>query len=86
LADQLANIRVEIKQPEIREAKLRAQLLAAGDADRRGVQWQASVRTLTYQKIDTKAAIKYFGEAALAPCPVTSQNVSLRRVKNSDQN
>jgi hypothetical protein len=30
LADQLANIRVEIKQPEIREAELRAQLLAAG--------------------------------------------------------
>ena len=50
-ADELADIRSEIKQLEIREAELRNELLADG-TDRVGVQYEAFIRTQTQRRLD----------------------------------
>jgi hypothetical protein len=85
-ADLLADVRAEIKQLEIREAELRAELLAP-DADRRGVQWEAVIRGGTQERLDAKAAIAHFGKDAMRPFmkTINLRHVRLRRVKGGDQ-
>jgi hypothetical protein len=65
-ADELADVRAEIKQLQIREAELRSELLADG-ADRCGVQWEAVIKDYSQDRINAKAAIAHFGREALRP-------------------
>jgi hypothetical protein len=61
-ADELADVRAEIKQLQIREAELRIELMTS---DRHGVQWTAIVETKNYERLDTKAVIEHLGREAM---------------------
>ena len=61
-ADELADVRAEIKQLQIREAELRSELLADG-ADRCGVQWEAVIQDRSQDLLDVKAAVAHFGKS-----------------------
>jgi hypothetical protein len=65
-ADELADVRAEIKELEAREAKLRGVLIAAG-ANRIGVQFEAVVWDRHPRQLDAKALAAHFGADALAP-------------------
>ena len=65
-ADELADVRADIKQLELREEELRRALLADG-ADRLGVQWEAAIQDRAQERLDAKAAIEHFGTAAMKP-------------------
>lgn len=70
-ADELADVRLEIRDLKIREAELRTELLADG-ADRIGDQYEAVVATSMQHRLDIKAVIAYYGEDAMTrfygPC------------------
>jgi hypothetical protein len=65
-ADQLADVRAEIKALETREQQLRGQLLATAH-DRIGDEWVAEVQNCEQRRLDAQACIRRFGTAALAP-------------------
>jgi hypothetical protein len=75
-ADELADVRAEIKQLKIREAELRRELMSG--ADRRGVQWQAIVHNSRREYLDTKATIEHFGRDAMLPFFKEATTVSIR--------
>lgn len=62
-ADELADVRSKVKTLQLREAELRAQLLATDDHV--GTEWRADVRRVEQERLDAKAAIAHFGRAAL---------------------
>jgi hypothetical protein len=65
-ADELADVRAEIKRLQLREAELRNILLAEG-ADRTGIQYKAVVLDTGQKHINTKALIDHFGAATMRP-------------------
>ena len=65
-ADALADVRQEIKELQLREEALRAELLMAG-ANLIGVEWEASVQSREHRTLNRDALIKHFGREALAP-------------------
>jgi hypothetical protein len=79
-ADELADVRAEIKQLEDREAQLRNALIADG-ADRSGVQYEAVIFEQRQERLDTKAVIEHFGADALRPFyrKITCKTVRLKR-------
>jgi hypothetical protein len=83
-ADDLADVRAEIKQLQIREAELREELVQA-NADRRGVQWEATVYQRSREQLDLKAAKKQLGRDVLTPFlrQITFQNVRLKHTRKS---
>ena len=64
-ADELADVRAEIKQLQIREAELRHELL--NGADPYGVQWQPSVWSKINKTLDSRRVIAHFGQDAMRP-------------------
>jgi hypothetical protein len=80
-ADELADIRAEIKQLKIREAELRQELLDG--ANPCGVQWQAIIHNSSRKALDAKAAIKHFGPEAMKPFlkEITAVSIKLKRTK-----
>jgi ProP effector len=85
-ADALADVRAEIKQLQIVEAELRADLINAYAAGRRGLGWLATVRATSRSGLDLDAAIEHFGREALQPFmrKITVTNVRLKRVRRAD--
>jgi hypothetical protein len=66
-ADELADVRADIKRLELRELALRQQLVESPAADRAGELFIAKVSPYTKQHLDAAALRRHFGEAALAP-------------------
>jgi hypothetical protein len=64
-ADELADVRTELKALQTREAELRNVLLTEG-ADRQGVGYVAVVITVKQERLDVSAVRKHFG-GALGP-------------------
>jgi hypothetical protein len=65
-ADELADVRAEIKRLKAREAELRALLLRAGDvADLAGDEWRATMRSAWSTRLDLPAALARLGKALL---------------------
>jgi hypothetical protein len=91
-ADELADVRAEIKQLQIKEVKLRSRLLA-DDADRIGMEYEAVIRDGGQNRLNISAVIAHFGADALKPFyrKVACQIVMLKRVahngaRNGDTN
>jgi hypothetical protein len=66
-ADELADVRAEIKQLEVREAELRNTLITADRASRIGVQFEAVIWDWNPRQLDAEALAEHFGTDALAP-------------------
>jgi hypothetical protein len=65
-ADELADLRAQIRELEAREQELRARLLIPG-ADLSGAEWRALVVTQSRDRLDAAALRQQFGAAALKP-------------------
>jgi dihydroorotase-like cyclic amidohydrolase len=65
-ADELADVREEIKRLTVRAETLRDQLLIEG-AELRGDQYTAVITPSVRESLDRKAITEAFGEAAVAP-------------------
>ena len=83
-ADDLADVRNEIKQLEIREAEIRAELLADA-ADRIGVQYEAYIRDQTQRRLDIPALIERFGADTIGSFyrKTSVRTLRLRRVSKT---
>jgi hypothetical protein len=66
-ADEMADIREQIKVLKTREAELRHTLLNAEQADRIGEEWIAEIRQSKRKQLDTDALKEHFGPEALQP-------------------
>jgi hypothetical protein len=66
-ADELAEVRAEIKALETRQEELRQILLAAEPKDRIGVAFGAEVYTTETTRLDRKGIKQHFGADALEP-------------------
>ena len=64
-ADQLADVRAEIRALQQREDELRRQLVESGDLT--GAEWKAQIVNRTQERLDCDAVIKHFGKTALQP-------------------
>lgn len=80
-ADELADVRHELKQLENREQELRNQLLAQSN-DRRGVEWSAKVVDQKRNGYDLKAIKEHFGTAALQPFAKTMEFKLVKLIKH----
>jgi hypothetical protein len=71
-ADELADVRAELKALQAREAELRAVLLKEG-ADREGVGYVAQAFTHKQARLDVGAVKEHFGAAVLEPFMVAQE-------------
>jgi hypothetical protein len=81
-ADELADVRAEIRELKAREDELR-DILLDEKADRVGVQFKAVVTDWDRQRFDHEAASCHFGWEALAPFyrKTTFKTVKLKPTK-----
>jgi hypothetical protein len=81
-ADELADVRAEMKRLEVHHERLRCELLADG-ADMMGNEWIASINLKHQARIDAKAAVQHFGAEAMQPFMrrIEYQQIGLRRRK-----
>jgi hypothetical protein len=66
-ADEIADIREQIKELKTREAELRNALLNAEQPDRIGQEWIAEIKEWKSHRLDNDALEKHFGTEALQP-------------------
>jgi hypothetical protein len=81
-ADELAELRAEIKTLQTREQELREMLIAADPAERIGMAYKATITTTMRTWYDLQALKERFGNA-LEPCrkSVTANVVKIHRRK-----
>jgi hypothetical protein len=81
-ADELADVRAEIKRLETHRERLRSKLLADG-ANLIGDEWEASISFKQHARLDAKAATEYFGAEAMKPFMrrIEYQQLDLKRRK-----
>lgn len=65
-ADELADVRADIKQLKAREDELR-QVLIADNASLVGAEWEADIKLHSYETVRSKAAIQTLGRELLTP-------------------
>jgi hypothetical protein len=83
-ADELADIRIELKQLRERELELRARLLMP-DANLIGDEYRAVIRTQSRRRLDRNELIERFGEAAIAECTRERNQTALFIYKKAEE-
>ena len=72
-ADQLADVRAQIRKLETVERKLRRELIASPHRD--GDEWIAKVVDRKFVKYNFEAMVKHYGTAAMEPFKISKTTV-----------